>query len=155
MRWIVLFGTHMTVLAAGFALGVYLLPIIIAPPSVDRTMLADHAKGAMFEATFARDIQGSDFLHWGEGTVSISPSRIVHQGTLAPGPDYKVYLVTTFVQTEADFLNVKDQSARIGDVKTFDGFIVDVPAGVDVTAYTTVVIWCETFSEFISAAQYR
>ena len=79
----------------------------------------------------------------------------MHQGTLAPGPDYKVYLVTTFVQTEADFLNVKDQSARIGDVKTFDGFIVDVPAGVDVTAYTTVVIWCETFSEFISAAQYR
>ena len=155
MRWIVLFGTHMTVLAAGFALGVYLLPIIIAPPSVDRTMLADHAKGAMFEATFSRDIQGSDFLHWGEGTVSISPSRIVHQGTLAPGPDYKVYLVTTFVQTEADFLNVKDQSARIGDVKTFDGFIVDVPAGVDVTAYTTVVIWCETFSEFISTAQYR
>ena len=154
MRWIVLFGTHMTVLAAGFALGVYLLPIIIAPPSVDRTMLADHAKGAMFEATFSRDIQVSDFLHWGEGTVSISPSRIVHQGTLAPGPDYKVYLVTTFVQTEADFLNVKDQSARIGDVKTFDGFIVDVPAGVDVTAYTTVVIWCETFSEFISAAQY-
>ena len=155
MRWIVLFGTHMTVLAAGFALGVYLLPIIIAPPSVDRTMLADHAKGAMFEATFSRDIQGSDFLHWGEGTVSISPSRIVHQGTLAPGPDYKVYLVTTFVQTEADFLNVKDQSARIGDVKTFDGFIVDVPAGVDVTANTTVVIWCETFSEFISTAQYR
>jgi len=154
MRWIVLFGTHMTVLAAGFALGVYLLPIIIAPPSVDRTMLADHAKGTMFEATFSRDIQGSDFLHWGEGTVSISPSRIVHQGTLAPGPDYKVYLVTTFVQTEADFLNVKDQSARIGDVKTFDGFIVDVPAGVDVTAYTTVLIWCETFSEFISAAQY-
>ena len=28
----------------------------------------------------------------------------------------------------------KDKSRRIGDVKTFDGFIVDVPAGVDVGA---------------------
>ncbi len=155
MRSIVLLGTHMTVLAVGFALGVYLLPIITAPPSVDRTMLADSARGAMFEAAFSRELRGSDFLHWGEGAVSVSANRIVHQGTLAPGPDYKVYLVTTFVQDEADFLKVKDQSARVGDVKTFDGFIVDIPTGVDVTAYNTVVVWCETFGEFITAAQYR
>jgi hypothetical protein len=30
-----------------------------------------------------------------------------------------------------------------------------VPAGVDVGAYTTVVVWCEAFSKFISAAKYR
>ena len=34
-------------------------------------------------------------------------------------------------------------------------FILDVPAGVDLAAYTTVLVWCETFSEFITAAQYR
>tara|TARA_R110000787_G_scaffold263946_1_gene369865 strand:- start:17913 stop:18380 length:468 start_codon:yes stop_codon:yes gene_type:complete len=155
MRLIILFGTHMTALAIGFALGVYFLPIIIAPPSVDRTMLADSARGAMFEAAFSRELNGSDFLHWGEGSVSVSANQIVHQGALAPGPDYKVYLVTTFVQDEADFLKVKYQSAQVGDVKTFDGFIVDIPPGVDVTAYNTVVVWCETFGEFITAAQYR
>lgn len=31
----------------------------------------------------------------------------------------------------------------------------DVPPAVDIEAYTTVVVWCETFSEFITAAKYR
>ena len=109
----------------------------------------------MFEASFTRELKGSDFLHWAEGAVSITPNRIIHQGTMAPGPDYKVYLVKSFVDDEATFLAVKDQSAQIGDVKTFDGFIAEIPAGVDVTAYNTVLVWCETFGEFISAAKYR
>jgi hypothetical protein len=30
-----------------------------------------------------------------------------------------------------------------------------VPQGTDLTAYTTVLIWCEAFGEFITAARYR
>lgn len=33
--------------------------------------------------------------------------------------------------------------------------IVDVPVGIDVRDYNTVVIWCEAFDQFISAAAYR
>ncbi len=44
---------------------------------------------------------------------------------------------------------------RVGDVKTFDHFIVPVPAGIDPGRYTTVIVWCETFGQFISAARYR
>lgn len=44
---------------------------------------------------------------------------------------------------------------RIGDVKTFENFIVPVPQDVDVARYTTVIVWCETFSMFISSAKYR
>jgi hypothetical protein len=44
---------------------------------------------------------------------------------------------------------------RVGDVKTFDNFIVTVPEGIDPSAYTTAVVWCESFGEFITAAQYR
>ena len=44
---------------------------------------------------------------------------------------------------------------RVGDVKTFKNFLVPVPATVDVGRYNTVVIWCETFSQFISAAKYK
>lgn len=44
---------------------------------------------------------------------------------------------------------------RIGDVKTFHNFIVSVPPGVDPARYSTVVVWCETFNQFITAAQYR
>lgn len=69
--------------------------------------------------------------------MSVSGQAITLMGKLAPGPDYKIYL------------------SRVGDVKTFDNFIVPVPAAVDPAAYNTVVIWCETFSEFITSAAYR
>ena len=152
---ILLLATHGVVFAAGFALGVYLLPILTAPPSLDAGMLAETAKAAQFRATFTRDLKGSDFLHWGEGQVSVTSTKIVHEGKLAPGPDYKLYLVPAFVEDEASFLKVKDKALRVGDVKTFDGFLLDLPAGTDINAYTTIVVWCEAFSEFITAAKYR
>lgn len=152
---ILLLITHLAMFGGGFALGVYLLPILTAPPSVDSAKLEEMAEGALHTAEFTRDLRGSDFLHWGEGTVSVSPGMVVHQGNLAPGPDYKMYLVPQFVAHEDEFEPIKDQSVIIGDVKTFDGVIVDVPPGVDIEAYTTVLIWCEAFSEFITAAQYR
>lgn len=155
LRWILLLLTHGVVFAGGFALGVYLLPILTAPPSPDQAMLAETAKTAQFQAKFSRDLKGSDLLHWGEGTVSITPEKIVHEGKLAPGPDYKLYLVPEFVEDEASFLKVKDKSARIGDIKTFEGFLIDLPDGTDINAYTTVLVWCEAFGEFITAAKYR
>ena len=155
MRWIVLAATHGVMLAAGFALGIYLLPIITAPPSPDQAMLEESARSALYTAEFRRDLKGSDFLHWGEGTVSVSADRIAHRGSLAPGPDYKLYLVPEFVEDEEQFEAVRSSAIRLGDIKTFDGFLVDVPPTVDIKAYTTVLVWCETFGEFISAARYR
>ncbi|MEO1204816.1 MAG: DM13 domain-containing protein [Pseudomonadota bacterium] len=155
LRWILLSISHGAALAVGFALGVYLLPILTAPPSLDRAMLAETAKAARFQATFTRDLPGSDFLHWGEGQISVTPDQVVHEGELAPGPDYKLYLVPEFVDDEASFLKVKGQALRVGDVKTFDGFLIDLPAGTDLNAYNTVLVWCEAFGEFITAAKYR
>lgn len=155
LRWIVLLATHAAMLAVGFALGVYLLPILTAPPGPDKAALQATAGTALFKGRFDRNQKGSDFLHWGEGEVRVTPERIAHEGRLAPGPDYKLYLASSFVETKEEFLKIKAQSRRIADVKTFEGFLVDVPPGVDVKAYTTVVIWCEAFSMFISAAKYR
>lgn len=155
MRWIVLAATHGFMLAAGFALGIYLLPIITAPPSPDQAMLEESARSALYAAEFRRDLKGSDFLHWGEGTVSVSADRIAHRGSLAPGPDYKLYLVPEFVEDEDQFEAVRSSAIRLGDIKTFDGFLVEVPPSVDIESYTTVLVWCETFGEFISAARYR
>jgi hypothetical protein len=44
---------------------------------------------------------------------------------------------------------------RVGDVKTFTNFIVPLPSTIDTRRYNTVVIWCETFSQFITAAKYQ
>ncbi|MCH9809338.1 MAG: DM13 domain-containing protein [Alphaproteobacteria bacterium] len=155
LRWIFLSGTHLAALVVGFALGVYLLPILTAPEGPDKAMLAKTAQAALFKGKFTRDLKGSDFLHWGEGTISLTPEKIVHEGSLAPGPDYKLYLTKQFVEDEDQFNKIKAQSMIVGDVKTFDGFILDVPDGVDLNEYSTAVVWCEAFGEFITAAKYR
>lgn len=155
MRLLVLAATHAGALALGFALGVYFLPILTAPPSPDATTLAQSAQDARYRAELTRSLRGSDRLHWGEGTIAVTPERIVHEGTLAPGPDYKVYLTRSFVEHEDEFEPIKADAALVGDVRSFDGFILDVPPGVDVEDYTTVVVWCESFAQFITAGRYR
>lgn len=155
MRLLILGFTHIVALVFGVALGIYLLPILTAPDGPDQAQLEEMAADALYTASFTRDLAGSDFLHWGEGTVSVTAANIVHDGALAPGPDYKLYLLPQFVEDEAGFEAIRDQAVRIGDIKTFDGFIVPVPDGIDLEAYTTVLVWCEAFGEFITAAQYR
>jgi hypothetical protein len=154
-RAILLLLSHGFVLVIGFAAGVYTLPLLIAPPAPDVQAVSSAAQGASFTGTFRRDLKDSDALHWGEGTVSVGPDRVVLQGRLAPGPDYKLYLSPEFVETEADFARLKPQMQRVGDVKTFENFIVELPPGVEPQRFNTVIVWCETFSEFITAARYR
>lgn len=147
--------SHAVVAAAGFGLGIYALPILTAPPAPARAEVTALAAQAQFTGRFRRDLTDSDALHWGEGTVAVSRSAVSLQGKIAPGPDYKLYLAPEFVQTEADFLRLKPKMLRVGDVKTFENFIVPMPASADPTAYNTVVVWCESFRQFITAAQYR
>lgn len=155
MRWILRLVTHGTALALGVALGIYLLPILTEPEGPDPLRLTQAAAQARYSGDFSRDLAGSDFLHWGEGSISLSPTQITHIGALAPGPDYRLYLTPELVTTEAEFLAIKSQSAQVGEVKMFSGFILDVPPEINIEDYTSVVIWCEAFGKFITAAQYR
>lgn len=156
-RTLVLAATHAVALVAGVALGIYLLPILVAPEGPTTSDVAARAAAGpgVFTATFRRDLKDSDALHWGEGTVTVSPRSVTLLGKLAPGPDYKLYLSPEFVETEADFARLRARMVRIGDVKTFDNFVVDVPPAVDVSQHRAVVVWCEAFSQFITAAAYR
>jgi hypothetical protein len=154
-RFFILLASHGAALAVGFAAGIYVLPILIAPPPPSAAEVQSAMGEADFRARFRKDLAGSDALHWGEGDVTVGRKAIALMGRLAPGPDYKLYLAPEFVETEEAFLRVKAQSVRVGDVKTFENFVVPVPEEVDVSRYDTVVVWCETFSQFISAAKYR
>ncbi|MGH8770532.1 MAG: DM13 domain-containing protein [Burkholderiales bacterium] len=69
--------------------------------------------------------------------------------------DYKLYWSPEFVENEEDFFRVKERSVRLGDVKTFESFIVLVPESVDVSRYSAVVVWCESFSQLITAPKHR
>jgi hypothetical protein len=154
-RFLVLAVTHGAALVIGIGLGIYLLPILTAPAAPSAGDVSAAAGKAQFKGEFRRNLKGSDFLHWGEGTVSVSGRAIALMGRIAPGPDYKLYLSPEFVETEAGFNRLKARMARVGDVKTFENFIVPLPANIDPTAYTTVIVWCESFGQFITAARYR
>lgn len=154
-RVAVLLATHSVALGVGFMAGIYVLPILIAPPPPSDEQVVAAASSATFTGTFRRDLEGSDRLHWGEGLVSVGPDAVSLNGQLAPGPDYKLYLSPEFVETEADFLRTRPRMVRIGDVRTFENFLVPMPVGVDPARYNTVVVWCESFGQFITAAKYR
>lgn len=154
-RSLILAATHLVMLAIGFACGIYTLPILTAPRGPDPAALQHIATETLYAGRLVRNLKGSDLLHWGEGEVRVAQNRIAHIGRLAPGPDYKLYLAPRFVDTKDAFLLIKDKALRVGDVTTFNGFIVEVPAAINVRDSTTVVIWCEAFEQFISAAEYQ
>lgn len=44
---------------------------------------------------------------------------------------------------------------QVGDVKTFENFVVEVPAGIKPENFNSVIVWCESFGQFITAAKYQ
>lgn len=156
MRKVLLLSlTHVLVAAGGFALGIYMLPILTAPAAPSVAEVASLAGQSAYTGKFRRELKDSDLFHWGEGTVSVGPRTVAFMGKLAPGPDYKLYLSPGFVETRAEFIRLKERMVRIGDVRTFENFVVPVPESVDPARYTTVIVWCESFGQFITAARYR
>lgn len=154
-KFLLLAVSHVFVLLIGVALGIYLLPILTAPDAPSAAQVQAAAASAQFRGEFTRKLKGSDPLHWGEGALAVGPSSIALMGRIAPGPAYKLYLVPEFVETGEDFVRVKARSLAVADVKTFENFIVPLPTGTPLEQFNTVVIWCESFSQFITAAKYR
>jgi len=150
-----LIASHAVALGLGFALGVYALPILTAPSAPTTSEAASAASQAAYTGHFRRNLMDSDLLHWGEGTLSVGRKSIVLVGKLAPGPDYKLYLSPEFVETELEFKRLKSRMVRVGEVRTFENFVVSVPDSIDISSYNTAIVWCETFGQFITAAKYR
>ena len=154
-RFLALLVSHAIAVFAGFAAGIYALPIITAPPGPASSELQSASETAIYTGEFRRDLADSDALHWGEGTVRVGLEAISLEGSIAPGPDYKLYLSPEFVETETDFNRLKSQMVQVGDVKTFENFLVPVPPQINPADYAAVIIWCESFGQFITATRYR
>ena len=155
MKWLIRIGTHLAAGAVGFALGIYFLPILIAPEAPAIEDVQSTASVSQFTADFRRDLKDSDALHWGEGKLFVSAESIAFEGNLAPGPDYRLYLSPKFVETEADFESLKSQMVEVGPVRTFENFMVPVPGSIDPAQYNAAIVWCETFGQFITAGEYQ
>jgi hypothetical protein len=152
---VLLISSYIIVFVLGLGLGIYLLPILTSPKSVNIDKIIKLEKNTLYKTVFVRDLKGSDLFHWGEADVSVSKNEIIVNGSIAPGPDYKLYLTKEFAEQEEEFLSIKDKSRYVAEVKTFKNFVITVPEDIDINDYNTIVIWCESFSEFITAAKYK
>ena len=103
------------------------------------------ATSAERRGRFVRDLPGSGALHWGDGTIMMNANKIWLDGTISPGPDYRLYLAPEFVDDGVGFLAIKAELRQIGTVKTFENFALDLPPAIDLVEYDAVVIWCEAF----------
>ena len=144
-------------LPVGFGLDTYYLPILAASEGASDAVVAAAKSDAMISATFRKDLKGSDGFHWGEDTLHLTREGgqyyFTLEGSVSPGPDYKLYLTPQYVEDEASFLAIKAQSVRVADITGFDNFRVDVPMSIDPTQYPAIIVWCERFSEFITAGR--
>lgn len=116
--------------------------------------------------TFAQDVmtvssgdfRNADEVHRGSGVASISKIATgdyvlnLSSFSTTPGPDLEVWLVKASGITSAEQVLASDYLS-LGALQSPDGDqSYMVPAGMSVEGYSSVVIWCKSFSVLFSAA---
>ena len=152
---LILFGVFIIVLGLtiGFIFDVFSSPILTAETGLDDAAITARQFTIKRRGAFHRKLEGSNSLHWGEGTIMVGKNAVWLDGSLSPGPDYRLYFAPIFVETESIFLAIKSQSVEVGSVRAFTNFTLQLPDGVNADEFPAVVIWCEAFSQFITAAE--
>ena len=127
------------------------------PPSVDPSAsLTPAPTPTPFNAVTHKrgEFSGTDDFHFGRGTASlieIRPGRFhlrLEDFSVRNGPDLYVYLSTA----SSDYAK---GSLELGRLKATDGsFGYDVPAGTDIRAFRSAIIWCKQFSHLFAVATF-
>jgi Electron transfer DM13 len=137
----------------GLALGFFLFPYVFPPPAAMETLDKAEAGKLVAKGKFIH-ADPSDPIHYGKGEVSVY-ERAVFLGQdfeVGPGPAFHVYLVPkSNVRSSSDVADT--MFVDLGDLRSFKGSQkYPIPAGVDLTKFPSVVIWCQQFSVLISPA---
>ncbi len=139
--------------AFGVAVGFFAFPYVFPPPPAMETLSEADRQTRVATGTFIH-ANPNDPIHYGEGGVEVFET-IVFLGSdfkVGPGPDYHVYLVPKdMIRASGD---VDDTMyVDLGKLRAFEGSQrYEIPAGLDLKDYPSVVIWCEQFGVLISPA---
>lgn len=141
-------------LAIGAAAGVFAYPYIFLSGFVaDEALTGAEHRTVVSRGEFVQT-GGYDPLHWGEGTVTVyrDTVRLEADFEVGPGPAYHVYLVSLGdVRRSAGVEG--SQIVDLGRLRAFKGAQnYDVPEGVTLENYRSVVIWCEAFGVLVAPA---
>ena len=164
-----LFGTIF-----GIALGFFFFPYVFPPPpaaeqltQADLTPPAGAAAGQDMPASAAVAVplasgtfihaNPSDPVHWGKGEVGVYQRAVFLEPDfeVGPGPAYHVYLVPKpSIRASSDMKDV--MYVDLGRLRSFKGSQrYQVPDGVNLKDYPSVIIWCERFGVLISPADLK
>jgi hypothetical protein len=151
----------------GIALGFFFFPYVFPPPPAHEQLTqadvapppaapaeAPAAATALIATGTFIHANPSDPVHWGKGKVSVY-QRVVFlepDFEVGPGPAYHVYLVPkAMIRSSSDMKNV--MYVDLGRLRSFQGSQrYEIPAGVNLKDYPSVIIWCERFGVLISPA---
>lgn len=146
------------VLGTGFgvALGFFVYPFVFPPPAAMDTLTAEESETLVATGDFIH-ANPSDPIHYGSGQVEVFEDVVFLQDDfkVGPGPAYHVYLVPSAEIRESG--QVKETMfIDLGPLRAFEGSQkYPIPAGVTLTDYPSVVIWCRQFGVLISPADLK
>ena len=140
--------------AAGFALGIFVYPYIFLADIVATERLEAGASKKLVATGMFMHANPSDPIHYGRGNVKVFENLVFLESDfeVGPGPKFHVYLVPEKRVTTSTEV-ARTMYVDLGRLKAFKGSQnYPIPAGVDLSRYGSVVIWCEQFGVLISPA---
>jgi hypothetical protein len=141
-------------LAGGFALGIFVYPYLFLADIVAQEKVESPATRKVLARGEFIHANPSDPIHYGKGRVTVFEGllHLEPDFEVGPGPKFHVYLVPE--KNVLPSTNVaRTMFVDLGRLKAFKGSQnYEVPAGVDVAKFDSVVIWCEQFGVLISPA---
>ena len=147
--------------AIGLGVGLIVFPFVFAPPpATEQRSASDQvqiARGGFIHA------DPSDPFHWGKGGVTLFESAVFLEPDfeVGPGPKYHVYLSRSRAE---DVQTAEDKNAAaqdglgpdLGRLRSFQGSQrFEVPAGTDLSQYSSVTVWCQAFNVLITVADLK
>lgn len=137
----------------GFAVGIFAYPYLFPPPAAMDQLTDAERTEIVAEGTFIH-ANPSDPIHYGQGSVTVYDNTVFLEDDflVGPGPAFHVYLVPAQeVRTNGD---VDDTMfIDLGKLRAFEGSQkFEIPAGINLADYPSVVVWCAEFGVLISPA---
>ena len=143
--------------AFGIAVGFFAFPYVFPPPpAVEQLTEGDRRDAVVAEGTFIH-ANPSDPIHYGKGSATVRSGTVFlgEDFEVVPGPKYHDYLVPKgMIRASSDLKG--EAFVDLGRLRAFTGSQrYAIPAGVDLSKYKSVIIWCEQFSVLISPADLK
>lgn len=153
-RWLAIFflgGIFGT--AFGIAVGFFAFPYVFPPPEAKESLTSDAQGEKLADGTFIH-ANPSDPIHYGSGGARVFENVVYLEEDfeVGPGPAFHVYLVPKEkVRQSSDVKGT--MYIDLGKLRAFKGSQnYEIPAGVNLKDFPSLVIWCEQFGVLISPA---